>query len=631
MGQRSNLPVCWTLLACCLWVFSVFSTSAHAQTGNSFHDTPAAPINAAAWPATPVDSTRFVVLVQAPEPLRTLLDKHLGIQRFHELSDLDPTELRRLVNQIPANAQELLGTQGHFGGVVTTELTPPASVPGLWTVSVQVQPGPVALVGDVLVAFTPSGTSPAATLLEQQDRIRGQWRLPTGQPFSQMAWDAAKAEALNSLTRLHHPNAQIVGSLADVDADTQTVRLALELDPGPAVTLGPLRIEGLEQVDPARIQALMQLAGVQAGQPYSLAALQAAQQRLAQSGDFESVFVYADTRGQPDASPVVVQVREARRGRLVLGVGGSTDNGARLSAEHTWNRVPGLNWRALSKMKLERDTRSAQTDLLGPTDATGWHGLAGLKAERQVDDSATTTSQQLKWGQAQTGNLLDRSHFVQFDRAFTQDTRTRSLNPPRTDASISVNMGWTRRHFDALPFPTAGHGLALELGVGTTLNQSRDPFVRARGRWQGLWSASSTAAGRLAMRLEGGAVAAKADAPIPSSQLFLTGGDQTVRGHGLRDIGVEQADGSVTPGRLMWAGSVEWQRPVFSQGTRTPWETALFVDAGAVADSVTRFKTQVGVGAGVRYNSPVGPLQMDLAYGLSTRRFRVHLSVGFSF
>jgi translocation and assembly module TamA len=33
----------------------------------------------------------------------------------------------------------------------------------------------------------------------------------------------------------------------------------------------------------------------------------------------------------------------------------------------------------------------------------------------------------------------------------------------------------------------------------------------------------------------------------------------------------------------------------------------------------------------VRFNSPVGPLQADLAYGLSPRRWRLHLRVGFVF
>ena len=42
-------------------------------------------------------------------------------------------------------------------------------------------------------------------------------------------------------------------------------------------------------------------------------------------------------------------------------------------------------------------------------------------------------------------------------------------------------------------------------------------------------------------------------------------------------------------------------------------------------------RARIGVGVGVRWKSPVGPLQMDLAYGVAVRRFRLHLSVGFAF
>ena len=57
----------------------------------------------------------------------------------------------------------------------------------------------------------------------------------------------------------------------------------------------------------------------------------------------------------------------------------------------------------------------------------------------------------------------------------------------------------------------------------------------------------------------------------------------------------------------------------------------MFIDAGAVADKPSELKAKVGIGAGVRYRSPVGPLQLDLAYGLDTRNLRLHLSVGFTF
>ena len=132
-------------------------------------------------------------------------------------------------------------------------------------------------------------------------------------------------------------------------------------------------------------------------------------------------------------------------------------------------------------------------------------------------------------------------------------------------------------------------------------------------------------------RLQGGALLAETTARIPDTQLFLTGGDNTVRGYGLRDIGVPQADGSVAPGRYMAVASFEWQRPIWRGGVRTDWESVLFADAGIVTNQPSHTSPKVGVGAGLRYNSPVGPLQLDLAYGLGPKRLRVHLNVGFSF
>lgn len=57
----------------------------------------------------------------------------------------------------------------------------------------------------------------------------------------------------------------------------------------------------------------------------------------------------------------------------------------------------------------------------------------------------------------------------------------------------------------------------------------------------------------------------------------------------------------------------------------------LFIDAGTAADKTSQFDVKVGIGAGVRYRSPVGPLQLDLAYGLDKKALRLHLSVGFTF
>ncbi len=57
----------------------------------------------------------------------------------------------------------------------------------------------------------------------------------------------------------------------------------------------------------------------------------------------------------------------------------------------------------------------------------------------------------------------------------------------------------------------------------------------------------------------------------------------------------------------------------------------MFVDAGAVSDKPSRLRPAFGVGAGVRWKSPLGPVQADVAYGLKAKRVRVHLTIGVTF
>jgi translocation and assembly module TamA len=125
-------------------------------------------------------------------------------------------------------------------------------------------------------------------------------------------------------------------------------------------------------------------------------------------------------------------------------------------------------------------------------------------------------------------------------------------------------------------------------------------------------------------------VIAKSNARVPSQQMFRTGGDTTVRGYGFRDIGVDR-NGVVTPGRYMAVGSVEWQRPIRRNGVETNFESVVFLDAGSVADRVARLKPEYGAGVGVRYKSPLGPLEAALAWGFKPKKLRLHFNIGLTF
>ncbi|MGE0096834.1 MAG: autotransporter assembly complex family protein [Hydrogenophaga sp.] len=610
----------------------------------------------------PAAGPRFEIEVQAPEAIREFLLRHMELQRFREQRNLDANELGRLLVQAPANLRELLATLGHFTPEI--EVTAPpglsetaavqngqtAAAP-LGTVAIRVEPGPVTQITSVNVSFVGDiATSPEAA--QQRADIQREAALSEGLPFSQADWDRTKTAALRRLIAERYPSGRIQNSLADIDNNQRVAHLYIELDSGPAMRIGDVVVQGAERYDAVTAERLVRLSGLTPGSDYDLARLQDAQRRIAESGYYDSVFVYVEPTLDGQTLPVMVQLRESKKQKVVIGVGGSTDNGARLSLEHTHNSVPGIGWRALSKLQLERIDQLASTELSSPPDGDGWRKIVGAQLAKQLYNTTTTSSQRMRVGQTQLGVEYDRSYYLQYDRARVVNDAARNAATEVADSSITANYAWTRRRFDDLIFPQSGYGLAVELGAGYTLGTTRLPFGRTQARWLTYWplgalapvatpepgrarevgtASRRTQLGRLALRVEGGAVIARDAAPIPDTQLFITGGDNTVRGYGLRDIGVRRPDGTIGPGRYKAVVSLEWQRPIFNSDNRSNWENVVFIDGGAIANKAGDLDPVWGVGTGIRFNSPVGPLQLDLAYGLETKRFRIHLNVGFTF
>ncbi len=573
----------------------------------------------------------FDMAIEAPADIRDYLLRHIELTRYRELSDLDANELSRLMTAAEHNVQELLGTLGYFAPKVQLAVAEtPQNPAAARHITITVQPGESVKISDVNIEFS-GAIAQDESAREQRRAIRAAWSLRQGAVFTQAAWAAAKTDALRLLTSKHYPVGQVLDSRADIDPDANLARLSITLDSGPAYRLGALQISGNQRFD---AQVVSRLARLPTGSNYDQSQLVAAQQRLTDSGFFDSVFVTLDTAGNPEAAPVLVQLREAKLQKLVLGVGGSTDSGLRLSMEHTHHKVPGIDWRAVSKLSLDRATKSLGTELTSPPDENGTRWVTSALFQRQTSGSFEVLSQRYRLGRTQTGDQVDRNYYLQYDRA--EDS---AGNFSSTANAITANYAWTQRNFDSLPFPSSGYGLGAELGGGMTLGDNSQPFVRAQARWLGVWSLDAARpgsramarAGRITVRTEGGMVLARAGAELPSTQLFLTGGDTSVRGYAYRSVGREQADGTITAGRYLAVGSFEWQRPIVVNGSVTAWESTVFLDAGAVADTPSELRAKLGVGAGVRWRSPVGPLQMDVAYGVATREFRLHLNVGFTF
>lgn len=594
-----------------VWVL-VFACQAQAQSNRAAMD-PSGVVSMAG---------SFDVQIEAPADVQDLLQRHLELMRYRALTDLDDQELERLRGAAEPDARALLGTLGYFSPTLDVLLQPGnTTATSRRRVTIHVQPGPPTVVRTVTIDYSGAITS-SPDAAQQRATIRSTWSLPAGTRFTQTRWDEAKALALRQLGAQHFPLGQIQFSQADINPDTRSANLHLVLDSGPAYRLGALQVLGLERYD---AELVARIARLRPGTVYDQSGLLEAQQRLQDSGYFDSVYVTVQTEGDPGQAPVLVTVRETRRNKLVFGIGASTDSGARLSVEHTNHQIPGLGWRAVSKLLLDRNNQLLGTTLTSTPGEGSWRWVTSALWKNDNAAGVDLQSQNLRVGRNKSADRIDRNYFVDYDRSRTTDTGavTRAQ-------SISLNYAWTQRDFDNLLFPSNGHGLGVELGGGVTLGGQRAPYLRTQLQWLGVWPLQPRA-GRIVARAQAGAVLARGGAVLPSTQLFLTGGDSSVRGYAYHAIGATSATGQTTPGRYLANGSVEWQRPIFGNGLATDWEGTLFVDAGSVADKPAAFKARVGIGAGARWKSPVGPLQMDLAYGVAVKRVRLHLSVGFTF
>lgn len=569
----------------------------------------------------PAGPAAFELQVDAPAPLAEGLLRHLELQRYTALSDLDAGELQRLLAAADVQARELLATWGHFSPQLgwQTEAGTGSAGPA-WRVRLQVVPGPQAVVQEVQWAFS-GHLQDSETHRTQRQALQQQWLLPPGRAFTQDGWSEAKASALRQLSADHYPLGRIAHSEARVDAEQQRVVLSLTLDSGPEVRLGPVQISGSERYSQEQARRLAQLSS---GHAYHQRDLLEAQQRLVLSGFYDAVFVSLDTEGPPEAMPVRIELKEAPRQRWQMGLGVRSDTGPRLTLEHTQHRVPALDWRAVTKLSVDRTLQSLSLDLLAPPDPKLWRWTAAGKAEHQVFSGYELSSQRLRGGRTQLGERIDRSVYLQYDNAETTGELADTRN------ALSAHYAWTWRHFDSLPFPRSGWGLGLEVGGGTTLGAERVPYARSHGK--ALWLLPLGASGmRLALRGELGAVSTRDAANIPSTQLFVAGGEHSVRGYAPGSIGVVGTSGIATAGRYLSVGSMEWLVPIRVQQRATEWDALLFLDAGAVANQPSELRAQKGAGLGARWRSPVGPLEIDLARALDTGRWRLHLSVGFRF
>ncbi|WP_209723796.1 autotransporter assembly complex family protein [Duganella sp. 1411] len=595
----------------------------------------------------PVVSTgiKYEVNIDAPKELEELLEKNLDLMRFRGNIRMDRDQLFRLVRTSPEQIRTLVATAGYYAPEVSVKLD--RNVTPL-VVQVKVVPGEPVRVGEVeivLQGFSPNPDQRASNQFNA-DALKASWPLKRGAVFRQDDWEASKRAILRQVVQTRYPRAQLLESQATVDPEARQANLRVVLDSGPELRFGELRIEGLKRYPASVIANLNQ---IEPGDYYSEAALQSYQSRLQDTGYFSSVEVSADMSAilneqleaaatpAPGAEPgtpavplprsdnaatmaplpLLVRVTENKRKNVSAGLGYSTNTGNRASLTYDDLAIFGL--RLKSALTLETKRQTARGDFYFPVTSDGYNHSIGASYERSDIEGETTAVSSIAAKRAWGTPLLERSLSLEL----LSETKTVQGQPSVTSKSLPLTYAVTWRKVDNLLMPTKGYALNAQVGGALLPILTDEAFVRAYTR--GIFYLPLNTTSNIILRGEVGGLGSRDKVGVPAVYLFRAGGDQSVRGYAYQELGVKQGEATVG-GRYLATASAEYQ-----YWFKPQYGAAVFYDAGNAGDSFSALHPKSGYGVGARWKSPVGPINVDVAYGHAVQKYRLHFSLGFTF
>jgi translocation and assembly module TamA len=330
--------------------------------------------------------------------------------------------------------------------------------------------------------------------------------------------------------------------------------------------------------------------------------------------------------------PVKVTLTPAKRSVYSVGASFGTDSGFGVSLGLERRYLNSRGHKALAQLDYaqKRKTLTLQHRIPAYAWRDGWY-TTSLQAYDEQTDYIDTRRYETVFGRtAQYSRDLSLSasvHGLRERWAYAVDDRLRPVTLYRQVTFFYPSLSAEYIDVDDRFQPRRGFGVSGTLRGGLQALGSDANFAQLQAR--GSWFRGLGARGRLIARGELGTTLTDELTVIPPTLRFYAGGDRSVRGYEWREIGPRIA---ARPGRKAYALGAKHMATAsleYEQYLNDTWGFAAFVDSGsAFDDRVDRWRT--GVGIGLRWKSPVGPLRVDIGRGLDDpdSSFTLHINLG---
>ncbi len=476
-----------------------------------------------------------------------------------------------------------------------------------------VQPGEPIRLRNVTVRIEGEAASLKAFRTPQGDALK------SGAVLNHGYYEDAKRLIQNQASRYGFFSGRFVQQRLSVDPAAGVADIDLVYDSGPRYSLGKVSFSGDAPFDD---DLLRRMVPFKENTPYDSELIAELNQAMQTSGYFEGVRVDATpTTAVGQEIPVTVQLETRKPRTMGLGLGYSTDVGPRGKANWTrhWVNPQGHSYGIESELSAPRQNVGLWYDVPLDPPLTDKLRFAGGYQYEEIAGT-DTLSKLLTVGPEWHSKLPSGWERVISLKWQREEYRLGDDSGLSTLLMPGVSYSYLRS--DNRIDPHNGYRLQFDAQVAKEGLMSDSNLLHGNVLLKGLTTLWDNH--RFLARVQFGGNATNGYKSIPPSLRFFAGGDQSVRGYDYQTLSPENSDGDRIGGRYMVAGSLEYQYSIAEK-----WRVATFVDQGNSFDKLELPSLKTGVGIGVRWVSPVGPLRLDLAHALDDDGgIRLHFSMG---
>ena len=495
------------------------------------------------------------------------------------------------------------------------------------------------------------------------ERLQARLPIAAGKPRDQRLILASNVMAVAELRDHGFPYSTV--SMIERPGSTDTrVQLTVAAETGPQAVFGDITIEGDVSVDEDVIRREIAFSE---GDLYQLSRITETQRRIYSLELFQ--FVNVAPRLPEDRSPqvpIIVTVAEGKHRRLQLAGGYGSEEKAR--GRINWRHVnfgggartgeveakassleqglrgsfmePFLFQRGLS-LRLSGSTWWANEPVYEYRSSGGRIGLtkefsrAGVGGERGVRNVVSATLIQEYEDYTIAAGILE-------DQTFREELIALGLDPDTgrgTGTVTAIELDFERNTSTRPLDPQQGYVINGHMEKAGQWLRGTFDYTELSGEVRGYVPLGSRFV--WANRARAGTLAGPSAALIPFYKRYFVGGSSSVRGWGRYQVSPLAPTGQPIGGRTMMEVSTEARF-----GIRGKLGGVLFVDGGNVWAEpweVQMNKLRWAVGPGIRYDTPIGPMRVDLGVQLNPvdglvlegnpekRKWRLHFSIGQAF